>query len=51
MTLAPSASPIAWRPRQTPKTGIPRSIAARSTLIIRGFSDGLPGPGPTTSIR
>ena len=49
ITVAPSTSPIACRPRQTPKTGISRSIAARSTAIICGACSGRPGPGPTTS--
>jgi len=45
VTVAPSASAIAWWPKHTPSNGMLARIAACTTLIEMPADAGFPGPG------
>ena len=48
--VPPKCSTIPWRPRQTPKPGIP-CLIKNSIVVDSPKSDGLPGPGESTTLE
>ncbi|OLT03438.1 hypothetical protein BJF90_25235 [Pseudonocardia sp. CNS-004] len=48
-TTPPHATPMAWWPRQTPRTGTVRSALRRITSMLAPARSGVPGPGLTST--
>ena len=47
-TSPPNASPMAWWPRHTPRSGTPAAAAARTSGTLMPASRGVQGPGEMT---